>query len=211
MRSISRILGISINTVSKLLVEAGEACEAHHDEAVRGVRSRRVECDEIWSFAYTRSRNLPRAIAAPPGAGSVWTWTALDPDSKLLVSWLVGDRDQTCADEFMTDLQSRLRGRVQITTDGFIAYVGAVALAFGPDVDFARIVKVFAPGEENRVKSTSEVVSGSPEESHISTSLVERMNLSIRMGVRRFARKDERLLQAGGEPPSCAGPLLYLV
>lgn len=122
-------------------------------------------------------------------AGDVWTWTALDPDSKLLVCWLVGDRSPECAGEFMADLRARLEGRVQITTDGYKAYITAVESAFGSTADFARIVKVFVPGSEDRVKSTCEIVSGSPDKSFISTSLVERMNLNMRMGVRRFTRK----------------------
>ena len=189
MRSTSRVLGVSINSVTKLLVEAGQACEAHHERVVRGVRMRRVECDEIWSFAYVKTRNLPKATSAPEGAGSVWTWTALDPDNKLLVSWLVGDRTQDCAHEFMYDLRSRVAGRVQITTDGLTAYRTAVESAFGSDADFAQIMKVFVPGAKNQVDVISEVVSGSPDRGFISTSLVERMNLNMRMGVRRFTRR----------------------
>ena len=175
--------------MTKFLVEAGEACEAHHQRAVRGVRMRRVECDEIGFFAYTKTRNLPKATSAPDGAGSVWTWTALDPDSKLLVSWLVGDRTQECAHEFMHDLRSRVPGRVQITTDGLTTYRTAVESAFGSDADFAQIVKAFVPGAENQVDVISEVISGSPDKGFISTSLVKRMNLNMRMGVRRFTRR----------------------
>ncbi len=193
MRSISRVLGVSINTVTKLLVEAGEACEAFHHDQMRGIQVRRVECDEIWCFAYARQKNALQIQGNPSWAGDVWTWTALDPDSKLMVSWLVGDRTQSSAHEFMLDLRSRLEGRVQITTDGHPAYVPAIESAFGAEADFARIIKVFVPHpeEDSRVMSVSEIVSGSPDERFISTSLVERMNRSMRIGVRRYTRKTD--------------------
>ena len=193
MRSISRVVGVSINTVTKLLVEAGQACEDFHHEHMRGIQVRRVECDEIWCFAYAKQKNVPQIRGNPAWAGDVWTWTALDPDSKLMVSWLVGDRSQECAHEFMADLRSRLEGRVQITTDGYQAYVPAIESAFGANADYARIVKVFVPHpeEDSRAMSVSEIVSGTPDERFISTSLVERMNRSMRMGVRRYTRKTD--------------------
>ena len=175
----------------KLLREAGSACEAFHNTAVQGVRSRRVECDEIWSFAYAKQRNAPQIQGNPEWAGDVWTWTALAPDSKLMVSWLVGDRSQTAANEIMLDLRARLEGRAQITTDGHPAYVFAIESAFGADADYTWMIKVFVPHpeEDSRVMSVSEIVSGSPDERFISTSLVERMNRSMRMGVRRYTRR----------------------
>ena len=136
MRSISRITGVSINTVTKLLEDAGEACIAHHDSAVRGLKSQRIQCDEIWSFNYCKKVTLKTAKAAPEDAGDIWTWTAIDADSKLIVSYLVGNRDRECARDFMDDLGDRLANRVQLTTDGFSAYRNAVDMTFGNNVDF---------------------------------------------------------------------------
>ena len=144
MRSISRVAGVSINTVSKLLVEAGEACATYHDEAVRDVHASRVQCDEIWSFCYAKEKNVARAKAAPQGAGDVWTWTAIEADSKLFISWEVGDRSSATAIEFMDDLRPRLANRVQLTTDGHKAYLEAVEGAFG---GYAQLVKLYGPTE----------------------------------------------------------------
>jgi len=137
MRSISRTADVSINTVSKLLVDAGKACAAFHDEQVRGVTASRVQCDEIWSFTYAKQKNVKAAKAAPQEAGDTWTWTALDAETKLIVSWLVGGRDAEYANAFMNDLASRLANRVQLTTDGHKAYLEAVEDAFGADIDYA--------------------------------------------------------------------------
>lgn len=194
MRATARIAGVSLNTVTKLLVEAGRACEDYHHRMVRGLRIRRVECDEAWTFAYARARRRRKdtiPMTAPEWAGDVWTWTALDPDSKMLVSWLVGDRDDTYAHQFMADLRSRIEGRVQITTDGYKVYKTAVEAAFGADADFAQILKVFVPGEEDHVESTAMVISGAPDKAFISTSLVERMNRTLRMRNRRYTRKTD--------------------
>ena len=152
MRSISRVVGVSINTVTKLLVDAGIACDRIHNERVRGVEARRVQCDEIWSFCYAKARNVARAEAAPEGAGDVWTWTGLDSDTKLVVPWLVGGRDSGYALEFMDDLRDRLANRVQLSTDGHKAYLEAVEYAFGPDVDYAQLIKLYgsATDEEER-------------------------------------------------------------
>ncbi len=143
MRATSRVVDVSINTVTKLLVDAGLTCARFHDEAVRGVKAQRVQCDEIWSFCYAKARNVPTAKAAPEGAGDVWTWAALDADSKLIVSWLVGARDAEYANAFMQDVGNRLANRVQLTTDGHIPYLEAVEGAFGADVDFAQLVKLY--------------------------------------------------------------------
>ncbi|MGH2509066.1 MAG: IS1 family transposase, partial [Ktedonobacteraceae bacterium] len=146
MRSISRVADVSINTVAKLLIEAGTACAGFHDRTVRNVAARKVQCDEIWSFCYAKQRNVKTATAAPEGAGDVWTWTAIDSESKLIVSWLVGGRDAGYATDFIADLKGRLSNRVQITTDGHKAYLEAVESAFGSDVDYAMLVKLYGEG-----------------------------------------------------------------
>ena len=144
MRSVSRVASISINTVTKLLVDAGTACERIHNERVRDVDARRVQCDEIWSFCYAKARNVAQAEAAPDGAGDVWTWTGIDSDSKLIISWYVSPgRDSSYAIEFMDDLRERLASRVQVSTDGHRAYLEAIEGAFGGDVDYAQVVKLY--------------------------------------------------------------------
>lgn len=157
MRSISGVVGVSINTVNKLLVEAVEACAAYHDETVRNVGSNRVECNEIWSFCYAKDNNAKTAIAAPDGAGDVWTWAAIDADSKMILSSEVGDRSSDTAYEFMVDLASRFSNRVQLTTDGHKAYLDAVEGAFGGDIDYAMLVKQYggATGKQGHEKKYS--------------------------------------------------------
>lgn len=197
MRSVSRITGVSINTVSKLLVDAGNACAKFHDETVRGVNSQRIQCDEIWSFVAAKQKNVATMKEPVEGAGDVWTWTALDADSKLVVSYLVGGRDGQYALAFMDDVAARLANRVQLTTDGHKAYLEAVEGAFGADVDYAQLVKMYgaapegktvrySPAECTGIKKTK--IEGEPDKKHVSTSYVERMNLNIRMGNRRFTR-----------------------
>jgi IS1 family transposase len=196
IRSISRVVGVSINTVTKLLVEAGEACAAYHDETVRNVGSTRVECDEIWSFCYAKDKNVETAKAASDGAGDVWTWTAIDADSKMILSYEVGDRSAGTAQDFMYDLRNRLSNRVQLTTDGHKAYLSAVEDAFGSDVEYAMLVKMYGEmgGKSAHHKyspagftgSRKEAIMGQPVKELVSTSCVERQNLSMRMGMSRF-------------------------
>ena len=148
IRAVTRLTGASKNTVTKLMIDAGRACAAYHDENVRNLNSRRIQVDEIWTFTYAKQKNVAKAKAAPDDAGDTWTWTAIDADSKLMVSWLVGGRDGEYALAFMDDLRSRLANRVQLTSDGHRAYLEAVEGAFGGDVDYAQLVKIYGTRPE---------------------------------------------------------------
>jgi IS1 family transposase len=198
MRSTSRMVGCSLNTTTKLLVELGAACEAFHDEHVRRVPAERVQADEIWSFCYARKENVPAEYKGVFGFGDLWTWVGQCADSKLVLSWHVGRRDAQTAYPFMQDLASRISRnvRVQLTTDGLHAYLEATDAAFGADIDYARLIKVYGsdPNSEKRytppvvVETKVQIVSGDPAIEHISTSYIERQNLQMRMSMRRFTR-----------------------
>ena len=196
VRGTCRLTGVSKDAVLKLIPELGVACRQHHDAAVRGVRTRRVQCDEVWSFCYAKEKNVPVAKEGT-GAGSVWTWTAIDADTKLILSYLCGGRDASYACQFMEDLASRVTTRIQITTDGHRAYAEAVEGAFGMDVDYAMLIKLYGAPTDNPDSRYSPaqcigirtgILSGNPDRQHISTSFVERQNLNLQMGVRRFTR-----------------------
>ena len=194
IRAITRLTGASKNTVVKLLCDAGKACMAYHDANVVNVKASRIQVNEIWSFTYAKQKNVKDAKAAPDGAGDTWTWTAIDTDSKLIVSYFVGDRSGQSAMDIMDDLRARLANRVQLTTDGHKAYLKAVEGAFGSDVDFAQLVKIYgptvtapgrySPAECKGIKKTR--IEGNPDPAHVSTSYVERQNLIMRMRMRRF-------------------------
>lgn len=197
IRAVARVTGKSKNTISKLLVDAGKVCSAYQDEHFRNLNTTRVEVDEIWSFVYAKKKNVAAAKAAPEGAGDIWTWTAIDADSKLVMSWLVGGRDGEYALSFMDDLKSRLANRVQLTSDGHRAYLEAVEEAFGADVDYAQLVKMYGKGPETAKGRYSPAectgikkikVEGDPDINKVSTSYVERQNLTMRMHMRRFTR-----------------------
>ena len=192
IRATCRMTGVAKNTVVKLLVDLGTACTYYQNETLRNLTCNKIQCDEIWAFCYAKEKNVPEDKKGQFGYGDIWTFTALDADTKLILTWFIGRRDIACATNFMKDLASRLKNRVQLTTDGHKMYLEAVQDAFGREIDFSQLVKIYGNSEESQKRyspalciGTEKIkINGNPKDESISTSFVERQNLTMRMNMR---------------------------
>ncbi len=191
IRATSRMTGHSKDTIIRLLITVGTACKKYQDQTLRNLSCKSIECDEIWCFCYCREKNLPEEYQGKFGYGSVWTWTSIDPDTKLVPCWLVGERTAICADKFMADLKSHLASHIELTTDGLSFYKEAVEKNFGADIDYAMLVKSFGHNDEGKDALCIEhrKIQGAPDMTSVSTSYVERQNLTMRTQIKRFTRK----------------------